>query len=111
MELEGFRENHSRFEALGASVLGMCVESDRAHTAFAQRMQLPFPLVSDFNREVVGQFGIDYLPDEPFSGWHGMSRRSVFVLDRGGVVRYVWVSEDPLVAPDIEEVIRAVQAI
>jgi peroxiredoxin len=37
-----------------------------------------------------------------------MSRRSVFVLDRDGVVRYTWVTDDPLVAPDIEDVLASV---
>ena len=83
----------------------MCVESDRAHTAFAQQLQLPFPLLSDFNREVVQQFGIAYTPDQPYSGFWGMSRRSVFVLDKQGTVRYAWVSDDPGVAPDIERVL------
>ena len=89
----------------------MSVESDRAHTAFAAALDLAFPLVSDFNRQVVGQFGIDYLPDEPYSGWYGMSRRSVFVADREGIVRYVWVTDDPLVPPDVEEVVRALEAL
>jgi peroxiredoxin len=87
------------------------VESDRAHTAFAQMLELPFPLLSDFNRQVVQQFGIAYTPDEPYSGFWGMSRRSVFVVDREGTVRYAWVTDDPLVAPDAEEVLRAVQAL
>src|SRR5947209_19162522 len=86
----------------------MCVESDRAHTAFATFLNVQFPLVSDFNRQVVRQFGIDYLEDEPYTGWWGMSRRSVFVLDREGIVRYVWISDDPLVAPDVEKVLEAV---
>ena len=98
-----------RFEALGASVLGMCVESDRAHTAFAAALEVQFPLVSDFNRQVVRDFGIDYTEDEPFSGFWGMSRRSVFVLDREGVVRYAWVTDDPLVAPDVQEALAAVK--
>jgi peroxiredoxin len=68
-------------------------------------------LLSDFNRHVVDQFGIAYTEDQPFSGFWGMSRRSVFVLDREGVVRYVWVTDDPLVAPDIEAVIQAVEAL
>ena len=106
--MSGFRENHERFTALGASVLGLSVESDRAHTAFAASLELPFPLLSDFNRDVIGQFGIAYTPEEPFSGFWGMSRRSVFVLDRDGVVRYAWVTDDPLVAPDIEVVLDAV---
>jgi peroxiredoxin len=87
----------------------MCVESDRAHTAFANALEVQFPLVSDFNRQVVKQFGIDYLPEEPFGGWYGMSRRSVFVLDREGIVRYVWVTDDPLVAPDVNLALQALQ--
>jgi len=89
----------------------MCVESDRAHTAFAQSLDLPFPLVSDFTREVVPQFGIAYTPDAPYTGWHGMSRRSVFVLDRAGVVRYAWMTDDPLVAPDMGPVLEAVRSL
>ena len=87
----------------------MCVESDRAHVAFARQLQVQFPLVSDFNRQIVKQFGIDYTEDEPFGGWWGMSRRSVFVLDQSATIQYAWVSEDPLIAPDIEEVLKAVQ--
>ncbi len=89
----------------------MCVESDRAHTAFAAALEVQFPLVSDFNRQVVRQFGIDYAADEPFGGWWGMSRRSVFVLDRSGIVRYAWITDDPLVAPDVEAVLTAVAAL
>jgi len=96
---------------LGASVLGMCVESDRAHKAFAEHLSLEFPLLSDFNRRVVLEFGIAYTEDDPFSGFWGMSRRSVFVLDRAGVVRYVWVTDDPLVAPEIGPVLAAVEAL
>ena len=83
------------------------MESDRAHKAFAEQLHLQFPLLSDFNREVVHQFGIAYTPDQPYSGFHGMSRRSVFVLDREGVVRYAWVSDDPLVEPDVAAVLKA----
>jgi peroxiredoxin len=89
----------------------MSVESDRAHTAFASFLNVQFPLVSDFNRQVVRQFGTDYTQDEPYTGWWGMSRRSVFVIDRDGVIRYAWVTDDPLVAPDVEEAIEAVQAL
>ncbi len=87
----------------------MCVESDRAHKAFAESLHLEFPLLSDFNRKVVSEFGIDYTEEQPFSGFWGMSRRSVFVLDKEGIARYVWVTDDPLVAPEIEPVIEAVK--
>ena len=67
--------------------------------------------MSDFNRQVVGRFGIAYTPEQPFAGFWGMSKRSVFVLDRDGVVRYSWVTDDPLVAPDVEAALRAVEAL
>lgn len=89
----------------------MCVESDRAHTAFATFLNVQFPLVSDFNREVVRQFGIDYTQDEPYTGWWGMARRSVFVIDPDAIIRYAWITDDPLVAPNIEEALKAVQAL
>ena len=89
----------------------MCVESDRAHTAFATFLNVQFPLVSDFNRQVVRQFGIDYTEDEPYTGWWGMSRRSVFVIDPDAVIRYAWITDDPLIAPNIEEALNAVQAL
>jgi glutaredoxin-dependent peroxiredoxin len=89
----------------------MCVESDRAHTAFATFLNVQFPLVSDFNRQVVRQFGIDYTEDEPYTGWWGMSRRSVFVIDPAAVIRYAWITDDPLIAPNIEEALKALQAL
>jgi glutaredoxin-dependent peroxiredoxin len=74
-------------------------------------LDIPFPLLSDFNRQVVVEFGIAYTPDEPYSGFWGMSRRSVFVVDGGGSIRYAWVTDDPLVAPDVEGVLVAVQSL
>lgn len=87
------------------------MESDRAHIAFAKQLEIPFPLLSDFNRKVVHEFGTAYTEDAPYTGFWGMSKRSVFVLDRDGVVRWTWVTEDPLVPPDIEEVLRAVESL
>ena len=92
-------------------MLGLSVESDRAHTAFAQMLNIPFPLLSDFNRKVVEDFGIAYTPEQPFSGFWGLSRRSVFVVDRDGTIRYAWITDDPLVAPDVEAVLNAVESL
>ncbi len=89
-------------------MLGICVESDRAHTAFANSLYLEFPLLSDFNRTVLPQFGMAYTEEAPFRGFHGMSRRSVYVLDSGGTIRWMWITDDPLVPPDTEEVLKAV---
>ena len=72
-------------------------------------LEIPFPLLSDFNRQVVEEFGIEYTPEQPFSGFWGMSRRSAFVVDKGGTIRYAWITDDPLVPPDVGEVLKAVE--
>ena len=87
----------------------MSVESDRAHKAFAEQLRLPFQLLSDFNRQVVGQYGIQYDPEHPFSGMHGMSKRAVFVISANGSIRYKWVTEDPTFAPMVEQVLDSVR--
>jgi glutaredoxin-dependent peroxiredoxin len=107
-----FRENYQRFVDLGAAVLGLSVESHRAHTAFAESLQLPFPLLSDLNREVVQAYGVMYTPENRHrEGFYGLAKRSVFVLDPAAIVRYAWSSDDALIQPDVEEVASAVAAI
>ena len=93
-------------------MLGLCVESNRAHTAFAAQLELPFPLLSDLNREVVREYGVMYTRDNPHrEGFYGISKRAVFVVDRDGVVRYAWITDDALVEPDVDDVLAAVAAV
>ena len=90
-------------------MLGLCVESNRAHAAFAEQLQLPFPLLSDLNRQVVREFGIRYTPEAPHrEGFYGISKRAVFVVDQAGGVRYAWVTDDALVVPQLDDVLAAV---
>ncbi len=93
-------------------MLGLCVESSRAHTAFAEQLNLPFPLLSDLNREVVRQFGVMYTPEQRHrEGYYGISKRAVFVLDQAGIVHYAWITDDALVTPNVDEVLAAVASI
>lgn len=107
-----FREHYARFVELGAQVLGLCVESSRCHTAFAEQLDLPFPLLSDLNREVVREYGIMYTRGlRHREGFYGISKRAVFVVDRGATVRYAWVTDDSLQQPEVEAVLQAVAAL
>jgi peroxiredoxin len=104
-----FRENHQKFADLGAQILGLCVESSRAHTAYARSLDLPFPLLSDLNREVVREYGVMYTRNQRHrEGFYGISKRAVFVVDRNHMIRYAWITDDSLQEPDIDEVLEAV---
>jgi peroxiredoxin len=73
---------------------------------FARETRVPFPLLSDFNREAAAAYGVLY-PD--FFGMRGVSKRAAFVVDRTGRVAYAWVAEDADLMPPFEEILAAVE--
>jgi peroxiredoxin len=100
----------ARFNELNAQVVGISVDSPFANKGFAAQNNIQFPLLSDHSRSVVSRYGI-VLQD--FAGLTGytVAKRSVFVLDKEGVIRYAWVSDNPGVEPDYEEVTKALSAL
>lgn len=104
------RDSMGDLQALGAKVFGISTDSHHSHRIFKQQNNLNYPLLSDWNRVVSRAYGVQYDRFGNF-GLQGVAKRSVFVLDAKGVVRYKWVTEDPSVPPDHRKVLEAVKAI
>jgi len=104
-EMCAFRDSMSRLIDLKAQVIGISVNDPFSNKGFAEKNRLPFPILSDYNREAIRAYGIE---SSDFAGLKGYSvaKRSIFILDRQGIVQYVWVSEDPAVEPNYEELER-----
>jgi peroxiredoxin len=84
------RDNFDMYDRLNAAVLGISVDGTFVQKAFAKANNIPVPLLSDYNREVVRKYDV-VLPE--FA--HGMketAQRAVFVIDKDGVIRYVEVT-------------------
>jgi peroxiredoxin len=109
-EMCALRDSMSRFNSTNAQVVGVSVDSPYANKAFSNQNNLEFPLLSDYSREVVKKYGIEL---ENFGGLQGynVAKRSVFVLDKDGTIRYAWVSDNPGVEPNYDEVSKAVEAV
>ncbi len=105
-ELCRVRDTWDRWKGLNTRVFGISVDSPFATDRFRQAEGIPFPILSDFNRDVSRAYGV--LHDE-FRGLREISKRSVFVIARDGTVAYDWVSDDPGVEPDYAEVEAAVR--
>jgi peroxiredoxin len=95
---------------LNAQVVGISVNDPFANKAFAEANRLEFPILGDYGREVVKKYNVFH---DDFAGLKGytVAKRSVFVLDDKGMVRYRWVSEDPGKQPDYEEIKKALAKI
>lgn len=107
-ELCTFRDRIDRLSDMNVSVVGISVDSPFANKAFSNYHNLPFPILSDYMRQVVRKYGIEL---KDFAGLEGYiaAKRSVFLTDKDGIVRYKWVSDDPDIEPDYDEVERAAE--
>lgn len=100
-EMCAVRDEFLEFSRLDAAVFGISVDSPFVLEAFSNHHHIQFPLLSDFNKEVIKKFDVTH---EEILGLKGVAKRSVFIVDGQGIVRYRWVSEDPRQKPNLGEV-------
>ena len=105
-EMCTFRDSLAELSKVPAQVVAISVNDPWSNKAFSEHNKLNFPVLSDYNRDTVHQYGIAL---ENFGGLKGYTaaKRSVFVLDSNGVITYSWVSDDPGKEPIYEDVKRA----
>ena len=107
-EMCEFRDSLKEFEDLSASVLGVSVDIRFSLAEFAKQQNLNFPLLSDFNKEVITELGVR---DDNFIGMKGVAQRSVFVVKPDQTIAYKWVAENPGVSPDLDETRKALSSL
>ena len=103
-----FRDSMAKFNAVSATAVGISVDSVFTLKIFAQTYGLDYLLLSDFNRKVCRAFDVLHDPWVAF-GYKGVAKRSVFVLDRKGILRYRWVTDVPTQEPPYEEVVECLK--
>ncbi len=109
-ELCSIRDNKSDYESLNAEVLAISVDSLFTLEKFKSEQGFNFPLLSDWNKDVSASYGALY--DEYVLGMKGVSKRSAFVVDKEGKIRYAEVLEDARELPNfvaINETLKEVQ--
>ena len=107
-EMCKFRDSASDLNKVGAKVLGVSVDTFFALKAWKDAEKLNFPLLSDFNKTVTAQYDV-LNPD--MIGLKGIAKRSVFVIDKTGVVRHKEVLEDARNESDYGKVKQALASL
>ncbi|QLG50534.1 redoxin domain-containing protein [Natrinema halophilum] len=106
-EMCEFQDRLASFNDLEATVYGVSRDSPFTLNEFREQNGLEFGLISDYNKEITDDYGIPM--DFADLGVYGVAKRSVFVVDDDGEVAYSWVSDDPGVEPDYDEIEAAVE--
>jgi peroxiredoxin len=100
-ELCTFNDQFGPMHHVGkAQVIGISVDTPFALKAFANEQKLSFPLLSDFNKEVIRAYDV-FNPD--MIGLKGIAKRAIFVIDREGTIRYRQVLDDARKEPDYDQ--------
>jgi peroxiredoxin len=107
-ELCTFRDSMARLGAADANVFGISVDTFFALKAFHDHEKLTFPLLSDFNKQVIREYGVF---NEDMIGLKGIAKRAVFVIDKDGVVRHREVLSDARNEPDYDKVFQTLDGL
>jgi thioredoxin-dependent peroxiredoxin len=101
-QLNSYNDDLSQFESIGAQVLAISAQDVDSHEAFAAKHGFAFPLLADADKAVAGAYGT--------LGPLGFPRRSVFVIDKDGVIRYSHRAIAGLTFRSVDELVAAVKA-
>jgi glutaredoxin-dependent peroxiredoxin len=103
LEMCNFRDSLKDLMEIGAQVVGISVDGPFANKIFSQNRQLNFPLLSDYKRETISKYGI-VMKDLGNLKDYNAAKRSIFIIDTNGIILYKWVSDNPLIEPNYEEI-------
>lgn len=101
-QLCSYNNELAQFSDVGAQVLAISAQDIESHEKFAAKHRFTFPLLSDTDKAVAGKYGT--------LGPLGFPRRSVFVVDAQGVVRYAHRAIAGLTFRSVDELVGAVKA-
>ena len=101
MFISEIQEALAALEKAGFQIVGVSVDSIYSHRAWAVKLGVGFPLVSDFSRKITDMYGVS----EPA----GYSRRAVFIIDKSGIIRYMRICGKGEI-PSVENIIEEIQS-
>jgi peroxiredoxin len=109
-EMCSFRDSFAELSQAGAQVVAVSIDGPFANKQFTEMHGLNFPVLSDYARDAVGKYGV-VMPDLLHVKQYNAAKRSVFVIDPNGMVKYKWVSDNPLIEPNYDEIKQVIKSI
>ena len=107
-ELCTFRDSLAKLNRASAAVFGISVDTFFTLKAFHDAQKLDFALLSDFNKQVIRDYGVF---NADMIGLKGIAKRAVFVIDKDGIVRHRQVLDDARNEPDYDKVFVALESL
>ena len=87
------------FEKFECQIYGISVDLPFSLVSFMKKNNISYPLISDFNKEMIISFQIK---DNSFYNLNGVAKRSIFVIHNGKIT-YEWIAENPGIYPPFDD--------
>jgi len=87
--MKAFQENLQKLEAADTQVLGVSMDSPFSNAAWAEKIEVKFPILSDWGGEVTKQFGI-------YNSQYKAARRTTFLIDKEGKILEIKVDSEAI---------------
>ncbi len=108
-EMCSVQEDYKMYNSLNAAVIGISVDSHLALKKFKEENKIEYPLLSDFNKTTIHDFGI---VQSSFSAvYKDVAKRATVIIDKNGIVKYIQVTPTPGDLPEMEPIKAALKAI
>ena len=105
VQLPSYEAELERFKDLDAEVIAISMDSVHALSAWSKTINTSFPLLSDFYPQgrITDLYGVRHAA--------GMPERSVFLIDKEGIIRYIEITNSPGELPDNENLFEALRKV
>jgi peroxiredoxin len=102
-EMCTFRDSWDELSKLGAQVIAISNDGPFANKAFAEKNNLKFPILGDYKSKTIRDYDV-LMPHLLHVKDYDAAKRSIFIVDENGEIVYKWVSDNPLVEPNYQEI-------
>jgi peroxiredoxin Q/BCP len=102
-QLNAYNDGLSQFDHLDAQIIGVSAQDVSSKEAFSAKHGFAFPLLADVDKEVAAAYGT--------LGPIGFPRRSIFIIDRDGIIRYAHRAIAGLTYRPVSELIEELEAL
>ena len=80
--MKAYQADIAKFDAADTQVIGISIDSGPANAHWAKELGVTFPILSDFKRTVVKDYGV-------YNEAQGFANRATFVIDKQGIIRHI----------------------
>lgn len=90
----GLRDSWKQIQATGAHVFGVSIDSEKSHEKFISKFDLPFPLLADTDKSIVGAYGV-WVEKSMYGKKYMGTERTTFVIDAKGRIAAIFPKVKP----------------